>query len=88
VPPYAIVTGNPAVVVGYRHSPDQIAKLLKIKWWEWDEERVTKALPLLVNEDVNVFIDHYYPLVDSTHIIRGGEGENLITVEVLEGRGL
>jgi virginiamycin A acetyltransferase len=34
VPPYAIVTGFPARVVGYRFSESIIAKLLASRWWE------------------------------------------------------
>lgn len=34
VPPYAIVTGNPARVIGYRFSKEVIAELLKSRWWE------------------------------------------------------
>lgn len=34
VPPYAIVSGFPARVVGYRFSKDAIARLLESRWWE------------------------------------------------------
>jgi carbonic anhydrase/acetyltransferase-like protein (isoleucine patch superfamily) len=34
VPPYAIVMGNPARVIGYRFSPERIAELLASRWWE------------------------------------------------------
>ena len=36
VPPYAIVGGVPAKVIRYRFSPEEIEKLLEIKWWEKD----------------------------------------------------
>eukprot|EP01034_Spumella_vulgaris_P033819 gene33819-41720_t len=39
VPPYAIVTGNPSKIINYRYTPEQIAKLQDIKWWEWSEEK-------------------------------------------------
>lgn len=38
VPPYAIVGGVPAKVVGYRFPPEQIEFLLKLKWWDKGEE--------------------------------------------------
>ena len=38
VPPYAIVGGVPAKVIGYRYSEDVIKKLLKIQWWNKDEQ--------------------------------------------------
>lgn len=36
VPPYAIVGGVPAKVIRYRFTPEEIEKLLEIKWWEKD----------------------------------------------------
>lgn len=35
VPDYTIVAGNPARVVRSRFSPDAVARLLEIAWWEW-----------------------------------------------------
>jgi acetyltransferase-like isoleucine patch superfamily enzyme len=34
IPPYAIVSGNPAGVTGYRFSKEIIAELLASRWWE------------------------------------------------------
>ena len=58
VPPYAIVGGNPAKVIKYRHTEEQIAALLEIKWWDWPEEEIRKAVPYLASEDVDAFIDY------------------------------
>lgn len=33
IPPYAIVAGSPAKVIGYRFSPEIIEQLLELKWW-------------------------------------------------------
>ena len=35
VPPYAIVTGNPAYVKRHRFDAATIAQLLEIGWWDW-----------------------------------------------------
>ena len=35
VEPYSIVGGNPAKHIRYRFTPEQIASLLKISWWDW-----------------------------------------------------
>lgn len=35
VPPYAIVAGMPARIVRYRFSPDVIAALLALQWWDY-----------------------------------------------------
>lgn len=42
VPPYAIVAGCPATIIKFRFSPDIIERLLKLKWWEWDKEKIRK----------------------------------------------
>jgi acetyltransferase-like isoleucine patch superfamily enzyme len=56
VPPYAIVGGNPAEIIRYRHTPEQIEALLEIKWWDWPEEEIKEAVPYLASEDVDAFI--------------------------------
>ncbi|MGP5465267.1 CatB-related O-acetyltransferase [Pseudomonas helleri] len=45
VPPYAIVGGNPAKVIRYRHPQDVIERLLKSEWWSLDITFL-KQLPL------------------------------------------
>jgi len=47
VPPYAIYGGNPAKLIRYRFTDTEITKLLNIKWWEWDDETIQKAQPIL-----------------------------------------
>jgi hypothetical protein len=56
VPPYAIVGGNPAKVIRYRFSPEQIEALLEIRWWDWPDELVVEATPLLSGTDIDAFI--------------------------------
>ena len=38
VPPYAIVGGVPARIIRYRFDEETIQNLLKMKWWEKDQE--------------------------------------------------
>ena len=40
VPAYAVVAGTPAKVIRLRFSDEEIEKLLKIKWWDWPEEKL------------------------------------------------
>lgn len=40
IPPYAIAVGNPAKVIKYRFEADKIDKLLKTKWWNWEEKKL------------------------------------------------
>lgn len=42
VAPYTVVGGNPAKELKKRFSEKQIEKLLKIQWWNWDIEKITK----------------------------------------------
>jgi acetyltransferase-like isoleucine patch superfamily enzyme len=58
VPPYAIVIGNPAQIVGYRFSQEKIEALLKIKWWDWDIREIKKVLPLLSNQNIDELIKY------------------------------
>ncbi len=44
VPPYTIVGGVPAKPIRKRFSDDIISALLKIKWWEWPEERIKRHI--------------------------------------------
>ena len=60
-PPYALVVGNPARVAGFRFPREQIDALLRIRWWDWDEQRITAALPLMMSDDVQAFIDAHDP---------------------------
>jgi len=55
VEPYTIIGGNPAKLIRYRFSEQQIEKLLEIKWWNWDDEKINKFSPLLCN-NIDEFI--------------------------------
>jgi virginiamycin A acetyltransferase len=52
VPPYAIVAGNPARVIRYRHSEAAIARLLNLSWWDWPIERITQIAPVIATGSV------------------------------------
>lgn len=52
VPPYAIVGGNPARILRYRFTEEQIVRLLELRWWDWPAERITAAVHLLTGNDV------------------------------------
>jgi acetyltransferase-like isoleucine patch superfamily enzyme len=57
IPDYSIVVGSPARIIGYRFSNEIIEKLLEIKWWNWDVEKIKKNPNLFKNkltlEDLN-----------------------------------
>lgn len=56
VPPYAIVGGNPAKIISYRFEKDAIEKLLKINWWDWDENKILENINLISSANVELFI--------------------------------
>lgn len=56
VPPYSIVAGNPAKVVKWRFTVDQINRLLENPWWELSESRINDLIPLLCSNDVEGLI--------------------------------
>ena len=53
VPPYAIVGGNPIDIIKYRFSKDEIARLLKLKWWDWSEDKVKANMGLLCSNSLS-----------------------------------
>ncbi|WP_170326864.1 CatB-related O-acetyltransferase [Ruegeria arenilitoris] len=53
IPPYAIVTGNPAEVRRYRFEPDVIARLEALGWWDWPPQEVGAAESALLSGDID-----------------------------------
>jgi len=56
VEPYAVAVGNPARTVGYRFSPEDIEKLLMLKWWDWPRAKILKHVELLMSGNVDALI--------------------------------
>ena len=57
VAPYTIFGGNPAKEIRKRFSEDVIAKLLALKWWNWDIEKITKNVQHLTDNKIEKFIE-------------------------------
>ena len=53
VPPFGIVAGNPAKIVRQRFTPEKIAKLQRIAWWDWPIEVILAHEALIVGGDVD-----------------------------------
>jgi acetyltransferase-like isoleucine patch superfamily enzyme len=58
VPAYGIVAGNPARLVRKRFAEEVIRELEVVAWWDWADEEIDAALPLLLSADVERFIDY------------------------------
>ena len=52
VPPYAIVVGVPARIIGFRCEQHLIDELLNIQWWNWPIFVITQNIELLLKEDI------------------------------------
>lgn len=50
VEPYAIYGGNPAKFIKNRFSDEKVEFLLKLQWWNWDEEKIFNNLEKLTSE--------------------------------------
>jgi acetyltransferase-like isoleucine patch superfamily enzyme len=59
VPPYAIVAGNPAQVIRHRFDAETVQKLLRIKWWDWPDEKVKENVHLICSDSIHAFIKKF-----------------------------
>lgn len=56
VKPYEIVGGNPAKHIKFRFTEEQINALLKIKWWDWNIEKIKSNFELILSPNIDEFI--------------------------------
>ena len=52
VPSYTIVGGNPATPLRQRFTPEVIADLEAVAWWDWPIERISAHLDVIMAGDV------------------------------------
>lgn len=57
IPAYAIAVGCPIKIIRYRFNEKQIHELLRIKWWDFQEEDLKEVEKLFF--EVDAFIDKY-----------------------------
>lgn len=57
IPPYAVVAGNPAKIIRKRFDDDIVEKLVEIKWWNWDMDKIMRAYDAIMNCDINQLED-------------------------------
>lgn len=53
VEPYSIVGGNPAIEIKKRFPEATVNRLLKLQWWNWDVEKITRNLKHLTDNDLS-----------------------------------
>lgn len=52
VPPYTVVGGVPAKEIKKRFSQQTIDELLRLKWWDWDEDRIARNISAIQSGDL------------------------------------
>ena len=52
VEPYSIVGSNPAKHIKSRFTHNEIEMLLEMKWWDWDDKCIEKAMSFLCSSDI------------------------------------
>ncbi|SFB26545.1 CatB-related O-acetyltransferase [Algoriphagus aquimarinus] len=52
VEPYSIVGGNPALEIKKRFPKETIDKLLELKWWDWDMDKITENIHNLTGNKI------------------------------------
>jgi acetyltransferase-like isoleucine patch superfamily enzyme len=43
IPPYAVAVGSPIKIIHYRFGHEIIEKLIKLKWWDWEEDKLPQV---------------------------------------------
>lgn len=59
VEPYAIVGGNPSKTLRMRFVEADIARLLELRWWDWSDDELKAAMPLLTDGDISALYRHW-----------------------------
>ncbi|MCR9064936.1 MAG: CatB-related O-acetyltransferase [Cytophagales bacterium] len=57
VEPYSVVGGNPAKEIKKRFSKEVITKLLKLQWWNWDIQKITKNIQNLTDNEIENIVE-------------------------------
>ena len=52
VPPYTIVGGIPAKPIRKRFDDAVIERLEALRWWDWEEEKIRRAIPAIQSGDL------------------------------------
>lgn len=52
VPPYCIAGGNPCRIIRKRFDEELIDYLLKLKWWNWDADKIFRNMQALCSGDL------------------------------------
>jgi lipopolysaccharide transport system ATP-binding protein len=56
---YSMSVGSPCRIKKYRFNSEVIEALLRIKWWDWDDQKVLDNAHLLGSNDLKEFIEKH-----------------------------
>ena len=62
---YAIVGGNPAKMIRKRFGDPDIARLLELRWWDWSDDDLRAAMPILTSGDIAALHQHWQTAIQS-----------------------
>ena len=63
VEPYSIVGGVPAKTIRKRFDDKTIRRLEEIQWWNWSNEQIYDAIPILQSNDLEQLFEYYDTVV-------------------------
>ena len=52
VPPYTIVGGVPTKPIRKRFNDETIAELLRLKWWDWSEKKISQNIKAIQSGNI------------------------------------
>ena len=52
--PYTIVGGMPAKQIRKRFDEDTVKKLLDLRWWDWDEEKIARNIEAIQSGNIDL----------------------------------
>ena len=52
ISPYTVVGGNPAHPIKQRFSDAEVAQLLKIRWWDWEIDKISRNVTIIMQSDI------------------------------------
>lgn len=58
VQPYRIVAGVPAREIGSRLAPPDVERMVRLRWWEWRDEEIRAAEPILRSDDISALEEY------------------------------
>ena len=57
IPPYVVAGGNPARQIKQRFSDSEVAQLLSIQWWDWEIDKITRNIDIIMGSDIRALCE-------------------------------